>query len=106
MNCGRVTNTRDELLALWCILFFACYKNVTRLQLVGDLKIIIDRFFNENNLQVFSLQPWMTKIRVLSGKFLKLKSQHIYQKYNKEADQRSKEAFLLDEDGIYYAVGT
>jgi hypothetical protein len=62
MNCGRGTNTRGELLALWCILFFACYKKVTRLQLVGDSKIIIDWFSNENNLQVVSLQPWMTKI--------------------------------------------
>jgi len=42
MNCDRGTNTRGELLALWCILYFSSYKKVTRLQLVGDSKIIID----------------------------------------------------------------
>jgi len=31
MNCGKGTNTRGELLALWCILFFACFKKITRL---------------------------------------------------------------------------
>jgi hypothetical protein len=31
MNYGRGSNTRGELLALWCILHFAYYKNVTML---------------------------------------------------------------------------
>jgi hypothetical protein len=42
----------------------------------------------------------------LSGKFQQLKAQHIYREYNKEADQLSKQALQLDEEGIYYAVGT
>jgi hypothetical protein len=50
MNYGTGTNTKGELLALWCILYFACLKKVKRLQLVGDLKIIIDWFSHENNL--------------------------------------------------------
>jgi hypothetical protein len=40
---------------------------------------------------VVSLQPWMTKIQVLSGKFQQLKAQHIYREYNKESDQLSKQ---------------
>jgi hypothetical protein len=47
----------------------------------------------------------MEIIRVLSGRFLQLKAQHIYKAYNKEVDQLSKEALLVDDDGIYYAVG-
>jgi ribonuclease HI len=78
MNCGRGTNTMGELLALWCILYFACYKKLSRLQLVGDSKIIIDWFTNKNYLQVVTLQRWMSKIQVLRGKFLQLKAQHIY----------------------------
>jgi ribonuclease HI len=62
MNRGRGTNTRGELIALWCILHFSYYKKVTRLQLVGDSKVIIEWFNNDNNLQVVSLQPWMQKI--------------------------------------------
>jgi ribonuclease HI len=50
MNCDSGTNTRVELLALWCILFFVFYKKVTRLQLVGDSKAIIDWLTNENKL--------------------------------------------------------
>jgi hypothetical protein len=59
MNCGRGTNTRGELLALWCILW----------------------------------------------SFQKLKAQHIFRDYNKEANQLSKEAFLLYEDGILLCSG-
>jgi hypothetical protein len=55
---------------------------------------------------VVSLQPWMTKILMLSGKFQQLKAQHIYKEYNKEVDQRSKQTLMLNDDGIYYAVGT
>jgi ribonuclease HI len=94
MNCGSGTNTKGELLALWCILYFACFKKINRLQLVGDSKIIIDWFANDNNLQVISLQPWMTRIRELSGRFIQLKAHHIYRAYNKEVDLLSKEAFL------------
>jgi hypothetical protein len=57
MNCGRGTNTKGELLALWCILYFAFFKKINRLHLVGDSKIIIDYFANDNNLQVISLHP-------------------------------------------------
>jgi hypothetical protein len=56
MMCGTGTNTKGELLALWCILYFSCFKKVKRLQLVGDTKIIIDWFSHENNLQVVTLQ--------------------------------------------------
>jgi len=48
----------------------------------------------------------MTKIRVLSKNFLQLKIQHIYRRYKKEADQLSKEALFLEEDGIHYTVVT
>jgi ribonuclease HI len=104
MNCGSGTNTKAELLALWCILFFAHYKKVTRLQLVGDSKVIIDWFTNANNLQVVYLQPWMKKIRDLNRKFTQLKIQHIYRGFNMEADQLSKATLSLEEDGLYYAA--
>jgi hypothetical protein len=32
--------------------------------------------------------------------------QLIYREYNKEVDQLSKQALQLDDDGIYYAMGT
>jgi hypothetical protein len=59
MNCGIGTNTRGELLALWCILYFSFYKKVQRLQMVSDSKVIIDWFNTDKSLQVVSLHPWM-----------------------------------------------
>jgi hypothetical protein len=47
----------------------------------------------------------MSRIRELRGRFIHLKAQHIYRSYNKEVDLLSKEALLLDKDGIYYAEG-
>jgi hypothetical protein len=42
MNCGMETNTKGEHLALWCILYLFFFKKVKILQLISDLKIIID----------------------------------------------------------------
>jgi hypothetical protein len=48
----------------------------------------------------------MTKNKLLSRSFQQLKAQHIYRAYNKEVDQLSKDAWRLDEDGIYFAMVT
>jgi hypothetical protein len=104
MNCGRGANTKGELLALWCLLYFSSYIKVTQLQLVGDSRVIIDWFSNINDLQVIYLVPWINIIRMMRERFIHLKAQHIYRTYNMEVDQLSKEALLLEEDGIYYAV--
>jgi ribonuclease HI len=105
MNCGTRTNTRGELMALWSLLFFALHKQVNCLQLVGDSKVIVDWFSYKNNLQVISLQPWMTRIRQMSGSFQNLKIQHIYREFNREADQLSKQALLMEEGILFFAKG-
>jgi ribonuclease HI len=102
MNCGSGINTKGEILALWCILYFSNVMKVSRLLLVGDSKIIIDWFNNANKLQALSLQSWMTKIRRLRGRFIQLKAQHIYKSFNKEADQMSKAALQWEEEGVFF----
>jgi hypothetical protein len=77
-------------MALWSLLFFSLHKQVTCLQLIGDSKVIVDWFSYKNNLQGTSLQPWMTRIRQMSGSFQLLKIQHIYMEFNNEVDQLSK----------------
>jgi hypothetical protein len=62
MSCGYGTNTKRELLTMWCIFHFACYKKINRIQIAGDSKIIIDWLTNDNNLQVISLESWMSRI--------------------------------------------
>jgi ribonuclease HI len=105
MNCGSGTNTRGELLALWSVLFFAHFKQISSLQLVGDSKVIVDWFSSKHNLQVLTLQPWMSRIHQLSENFQELNIQHIYREYNREVDQLSKQALLLEEGFLYFAKG-
>ena len=68
---------------------------------MGDSKVIINWYTSDNNLQVISLQTWMTKIRELSSIFQQIKAHHIYRTYNQIVDGLSKEALLMDEGGIY-----
>ena len=42
MDRGKGTNTSGELLALWCLLYFAGKKQVSHLQICGDSKVAID----------------------------------------------------------------
>lgn len=105
MNCGTGRNTKGELMTLWSLLFFALHKQVTCLQLIEDSKVIVDWFLYKNNLQGISLQPWITRIRQMSGSFQNLKIQHIYMEFNREAYQLSKQAFLMEEGYLYFAKG-
>lgn len=52
LGVGEGSNTRVELLALWGPLFFANKIHCVRLQVVGDLKLVVDWFNNNCNLQV------------------------------------------------------
>lgn len=40
---------------------------------------------------------------MLCGRFQKIKAQHIYREFNKEANQLSKDALVLEENDIYVA---
>ena len=62
-------------------------------------------FFNVNELQVFSFLSWMKRIRMLSGKFSKLRAKHIYKAYNQNADLLPKATLELEEESIFYTVG-
>ena len=101
MNSGYGTNTKGELLALWCMLYFENVLKVIRLMLEGDSKFIIDWFNNDNNLQVLALQPWMEKIRTVWNFYLTKTTSH-YRTYNKAAGQISKEELQLDEEGVFF----
>ena len=53
---GRGTNTRGELLVIWCLLYFAHLKHLTHLQSASDSKVIIDWMTKKGRLQV--AQVW------------------------------------------------
>ena len=41
-NCGKCTNTRGELLALWDLLWTTKMFHISHLQIRGDSKIVVD----------------------------------------------------------------
>ena len=41
-GCGKGTNTKGELLALWCLLLYAIENNLLFLQIASDSKVIIN----------------------------------------------------------------
>ena len=97
INCGRGTNTCDELLAFWVLLWVAQLFQISNLQVLRDSKVIIDWATNKSCLQVLSLEPWKMKIRELLLGSLQVDIQHTYKEYNEEADLLSKRALLLEE---------
>ena len=46
LNCGPVTNTRSQVIALWTLLFCANKLGLKELRVFGDSKVIIDWIMN------------------------------------------------------------
>lgn len=65
LGCGMGSNTRAELLALWCLLHFMCPFHLSNVQIYGDSSIIIGWAMESNVLKVASLDQWKRKIRLL-----------------------------------------
>ena len=94
---GKGTNTRGELIALWCLSAFANEKEVQFLQVAGDSKVVVDWLVNRDRLQVLNLESWKQKTKHLVDRFTHLECQHIYRFYNQEAVDMSKKALFLSE---------
>ena len=56
MGCGKGTNTRVELMALWGLLLFDLHKNIIDLQVAGDSRIVVD--WATGN-QIYMLLSWI-----------------------------------------------
>jgi len=98
MNCGQGTNTIGELLALWCLQYFAKSLDISHLQLLGNSRVVMDRFIHKANLQVVALDGWKHHIRDLEEQLIHLPVVHIFRGYNKVVDTLSKEAVCLEEE--------
>ena len=62
MGCGPGTNTKGELLALWCLLTFAFRKNINFMHVARGSKIIIDWLNNKRKLQVLNLDSGIQRV--------------------------------------------
>jgi hypothetical protein len=64
-NCGVDMNTRGELLGVWALLLMAIRLNIYHLQVVGDLKTIIEWLNHQREIQVTGFLCWKKRIRHL-----------------------------------------
>jgi hypothetical protein len=89
INCGVSTNTKTELMGGWVNLTLAKLWKITKIQLMGYSKVIIDWQNQKFNLHAIDIKGW----------------NHIFNDYNKEADRLSKQG-MLDQKGnlTYYIV--
>ena len=96
MSCGRCTNTRAELLALWATLRVCWLMGLPIKLIYGDSSIIISWLNGFSALDVPALMHWCGDIKkmLLSAPHVIFK--HIYREHNSLADGLSKEAIILD----------
>ena len=55
MRCGKSSNTRVELLALWILLYFVSLLGLPSLEVFGDSKFIVDSSNSLSKLQALEL---------------------------------------------------
>ena len=67
MDADRGTSTKEKLLALWGLLFFANQRMITDIQFLGDSKVIIDWALDKHQIHVMELDHWMNQIRILKA---------------------------------------
>jgi ribonuclease HI len=105
INCGMDTNTKDELFGAWMTLTLAKLWDITRLQVMGDSKVIIDWLNQKANLHAIDIEGWKRRTKTMIAKFQEISFLHIFRDYNKEVDLLSKQ-WLLEQKGIltYYSV--
>jgi ribonuclease HI len=105
INCGIDTNTKDELLGAWVTLTLAKLWNITKIQVMGDSKVIIDWLNQKANLHAIDIEGWKRRTKALITNFQEISFHHIFWDFNKEVDRLSKQG-LQDQKGIltYYTM--
>ena len=96
LGCGKSTNTRVELLALWALLVVSKLLGIPLLTIYGDSLVIINWANKLSSLDSPSLKHWCKDITSLTHFFSPLTLNHIYHENNQQADSLSKKALVLD----------
>jgi ribonuclease HI len=63
INDGQGTNTKVELLGVWAAIRLALHLSISRIQLVGDSKVVIAWLENKDSLYVSAIEGWKERIR-------------------------------------------
>ena len=96
LGCGKSTNTRAELLALWALLAVSKLLGIPLQTIYGDSLVIINWENTISSLDSPRMSHWCEDIRSLMLNFSPLALNHIYREHNQQADYLSKKALVLD----------
>ena len=79
---GRDTNTKSELMALWATLKMEKDKQISKLNIHGDTKTVIEWAQERNTIRAPHLQNLLRTIRSMLSCFAALNFDHVYREYN------------------------
>ena len=92
---GLGTNNREEFIALWTLIERAKKKDVRKLHVMGDSKLVIDWERGKNSAQDIHLSTILRDIKATFQTFEWISFSHILQELKTKADELSKEALIL-----------
>ena len=95
MGCGKSTNTREELMSLWELLYFSKEIGLPMMHIFGDSSIIISWEKGISTLTSLELEAWYENIKELTTLFTSIDYQHVYREYNEKENILSKEGLEL-----------
>ena len=96
LGCGKCTNTKSELMALWALLTVTKFMGVPILSIFGDSLVIITWATGKSTLNLPHLSHWSDETRDLLQSFPGMIMKHVFREHNQTADSLSKKALTLD----------
>ena len=95
LGVGSCSNTKAELVALWALLYVTLLMGIPKMNIFGDIVIIISWAKGINSLNPPAIGHWCLDTRRLISCFQHLSFSHIFREHNQLADRLSKSALSL-----------
>jgi len=92
---GSSTNNRVEFISLWTLLEATIKKDVKKMQVLGDSKLVIEWAKQKIKVQDIRLESLLKDIKFPFRSFEWISFSHILQEVNEKENSLSKEALLL-----------
>lgn len=92
LKCGKGSNMKAELMALWCVLKVANIFGLTNIKVYGDSRVTIKWAEGKFKINVLNLRHWAIRTLFEINKQQNLSFEHIYREHNSLADKLSKQA--------------
>lgn len=89
---GFGIKTEEEFMALWTLFYVTNFKNICKLQIMGDSKLVIDWLDRKVFIEALCLEHILWNIRSEINKMKWFSAKHILRELSSKADWISKEA--------------